>query len=242
VGRKKSDRRFPGLEDRPIKQLDSHFSSGRPSEKELKEWSGWHGGYKQKDYFKAYINEVKNIPVCDAGALVKHYNDRASFNRLIRAHLKIVPKIAYRITEEYGFKPSYGVIRDGKKAKQGYETVVADLIASGNEGLLDAPKRYRQDAGAAFVTAAYKSIEKEMRDQARFLRHVVHIPEDKAKDWGWVKSLSRYDDDANQYQGESDVAVGGVAVSAYQLADDALDADPADPAVSSADLSVLIRA
>ena len=231
------------FERQPFRSQDSHFSSGAPTEEEAAEWDDWHKDYKEEDFFKAYIAEVKNIPNCDASALVKYWQrhkDMASFNRLIRAHLKIVPKIAYRIANEYGFMPSYDVIRDRKKAKQGYETVVADLICAGNIGLLETPRRYRPDAGAAFVTAAYKSIEKEMRDQARFIRHVVHVPEGKKSPW--YKSLTCYDDEANEYEGETDIAVGGVAVSAYQIADGATDADPVDPTIGLADISQPIRA
>ena len=52
----------------------------------------------------------------------------------------------------------------------GYEVVVADLVCAGNLGLLEAPKRFRLDAGAAFVTAAYRSVEKEIRAHAKWLR------------------------------------------------------------------------
>ena len=121
MGRKRW-RRFPGLKKhRPFKTDDSHFSSGEPDREEREEWADWHKGYKEKDYFKAYLTEVKNIPDCDADALIRYWKkhkDRASFNRLIRAHLKIVVKIAYRVAEKYAFKPSYGVIRDRKKAKE----------------------------------------------------------------------------------------------------------------------------
>src|SRR5262249_53561942 len=154
---------------------------------------------KEKDYFKSYQIEINNIPDCENEALVKR-NDEASRNRLIRANLKIVIPIAYRIANECGFKPSYNIIRDRKKAEQGYQAVVADLICAGNEGLLLARKRFRPDAGASFGTAAKWSIEKAIRAQALFLRHVVKVPEG----WRcpWYKSLTNYD------LGETDVAVG----------------------------------
>ena len=242
MGRKRWSR-FPGLKKRrPFKTDDSHFSSGKPDRAEREEWADWHKGYKEKDSLKTYLAEIKNIPNCGADSLIRHWKkhkDRASFNLLMRAHLKRVPKIAYRMADEYGFKPSYKVIRDRKKARKGYEVVVAELICAGNLGLLETPKRFRLGAGASFATAAAKSIEKEIRKQALFLRHVVHVPE--GRKCAWYKSLTAYDDHANEFHGETDVAVGGVAVSAYQLADCAADADPADPTVAGADLGQSIR-
>ena len=61
----------------------------------------------------------------------KKHKDRASFNLLMRAHLKRVPNIAYRMADEYGFKPSYKVIRDRKKAKQGLRLLSQSLYAPG---------------------------------------------------------------------------------------------------------------
>jgi len=87
--------------------------------------------------------------------------------------MKMVVNRAYRIAKEYGFKPSFNVIRYRKKAKEGYQAVVADLICAGNEGLLLARKRFRPNAGASFRTAARYSIEKAIRAQALFLRHVA---------------------------------------------------------------------
>ena len=219
MSRKKWYRRFPGLKPSRIKKNDSHFSSGKPTKKERKEWDDWHKGYKEKDYFKAYVAEVNNMPDCNSDALIKYWKkhkDKASFNRLIRANLKRVVKIAYKIANEYGFKPSYNVICDRKRAKQGYEVVVADLICAGNLELLEAPKRFRLDADASFATAAWRSIEKGVRAEARRLRQIVHVPE--RKKLPWYSSLTNYDDEGNEYLGETDVAVGGVAVSAYQLA------------------------
>jgi hypothetical protein len=57
----------------------------------------------------------------------------------------------------------------------------------------------------------------------------------------WYKSLTSYDDDGNEHLGETDVAVGGVAVSTYQLEDSAADADPADPATPGQDFSQRTR-
>jgi hypothetical protein len=60
VGRKRGER-FPGFKRRPFKPLDSYFSSGKPTKREQKEWRDWHGDYKEKDYFKQYLREVKTI-------------------------------------------------------------------------------------------------------------------------------------------------------------------------------------
>ena len=131
--------RFPGLQRAPLKTDDSHLSSGAPDREERERWDDWHKDYKEEDYFKAYLEEIKHIPNCNDAALIrrwKQHKDRASLNRLIRANLKIVPKIAYRIAQKYGFKPSYGIIRDAKKAWRGYEAVVAELICAGNLGLM----------------------------------------------------------------------------------------------------------
>jgi hypothetical protein len=68
---------------------------------------------------------------------------------------------------------------------------------------------------------------------------VVKVPE--GYKCPWYKSLTNYDDDGNECLGETDVAVGGVAVSAYQVGDGARDADPADPTVSGPDSSQSFR-
>jgi hypothetical protein len=77
LSRKKSPKkwsRFPGLKKhRPLKPDDSHFSSGKPTKKEREEWADWHGDYEEKDYFKAYLVEVKNIPDCNSDALIRHW-------------------------------------------------------------------------------------------------------------------------------------------------------------------------
>src|SRR5262249_42995323 len=87
--RKKWHRRFPGLKSLRSKPV-SHFSSGEPDHEELEEWADWHKGYKEKDYFKAYKIEVI---IYDDDSLIKHWKeqkDKASFNRLMRARLKMV--------------------------------------------------------------------------------------------------------------------------------------------------------
>jgi hypothetical protein len=56
---------------------------------------------------------------------------------------------------------------------------------------------------------------------------VVWTPEKKLT--LWTQSLSRFDDEGNEYDGQIDVGSGGFAQSAYQLKDGARDADPADP-------------
>ena len=205
----KRKERFPGLNAKAIEPLNNYFSSGRPTRKERREWSDWHGGYKEEDVFKSYLRRIRSLPN----------------NGSIEAHLKMVPSIARALASLYGHQPSK-LVRDRKSAWQGYRHIIEDLIGSGNEGLLKAVERYHAERGTKFSTAAKYSIEKEVRAQAKMLRSVVWVPE--RRDTPWSVSLSIYDDGANEYSGQADVGGGGIARSAYQLKDEALDADHAD--------------
>jgi hypothetical protein len=211
----KKNKRFPGLKRDSLKPLDSNFSSGKPTKAEQKEWADWHGGYKEADVFQSYLGRIRSIP-----------NDGS-----LEAHLKMVPPIAYELAPQYGHRPSKGVLRDAKLALQGYRHIIEDLIGSGNEGLLHGARRFRPNAGAQFSTAARYSIAKEIRAQAKWLRSAVRTPE--RKDTPWSQSLSIFDDDANEYGGQVDVSSSGFAQSAYQLRDDAADADHAGPTIQT---------
>ena len=55
-------KRLPGLKQSKFEAPDTYFSSGKQGKNEQKEWAEWRGDYKEKDYFKHYINEAKKIP------------------------------------------------------------------------------------------------------------------------------------------------------------------------------------
>src|SRR4051812_4884706 len=57
-------------------------------------------------------------------------------DRLILAHLRIVPPIARRIAKDYGLQPSWG----GKAAFEGYWEVVDELVAEGELVLVEIVK------------------------------------------------------------------------------------------------------
>src|SRR4051812_7891621 len=57
-------------------------------------------------------------------------------DRLILAHLRLIPPIARRIARAYGLQPSWG----GKAAFEGFREVVDELVAEGELALVEIVK------------------------------------------------------------------------------------------------------
>lgn len=87
-----------------------------------------------------YLNRIKSYPVLSESqerALIRgwyEHGDRAAFDALIGAHLRLVPKMASRYA--------------------GYGVPVADLIGEGNLGLLQSAERFEPEKGFRFSTYA----------------------------------------------------------------------------------------
>ncbi len=88
----------------------------------------------------AYLDRIKSYPVlteAEEHALIRRWyerGERAAFDALIGAHLRLVPKMAQRYV--------------------GYGVPIADLIGEGNLGLLQSAERFEPEKGFRFSTYA----------------------------------------------------------------------------------------
>ena len=93
----------------------------------------------QSDHM-VYLDRIKSFPVLtevEERALIRRWyerGERAAFDALIGAHLRLVPKMASRYA--------------------GYGVPVGDLIGEGNLGLLQSAERFEPDKGFRFSTYA----------------------------------------------------------------------------------------
>jgi hypothetical protein len=94
----------------------------------------------------------------------RDHKDELARNRLVEAHLWIVPPVARKAAWKY--YPPY----DGEALKE--------LIAAGNDGLMFAVERFDSDRGAKFSTAASWLVRKEIWRQAKRDRSSVSRPYD----------------------------------------------------------------
>jgi RNA polymerase sigma-32 factor len=113
-------------------------------------------------WHRLYSLYIKALPKLD---------DQRSCSRdlLIECHLRNVPKTAGKIAREFGFMPWPG---QGFDAWDGYEDLIHELTAAGNEGLIIAADRFDSRVGK-FSTYASYWIEKFVRLDASFLVSVV---------------------------------------------------------------------
>jgi RNA polymerase sigma-32 factor len=87
-----------------------------------------------------YLNRIKSYPVlteAEERTLIRRWydrGDRAAYDALIGAHLRLVPKMAQRYA--------------------GYGVAVGDLIGEGNVGLLQSAERFEPEKGFRFSTYA----------------------------------------------------------------------------------------
>jgi RNA polymerase sigma-32 factor len=87
-----------------------------------------------------YVEEVERLPALERDEeleLARRYRDHAdqrAGDRLIRAHLRSVVKVAQRF--------------------RGYGIYISDLVAEGNLGLLEAARRFDPERGLRFLTYA----------------------------------------------------------------------------------------
>ena len=98
------------------------------------------GSRKSDSEQGAYLDRIKSYPVLteaeERGLIRRWYDrgDRAAFDALIGAHLRLVPKMASRYA--------------------GYGVPIADLIGEGNLGLLQSAERFEPEKGFRFSTYA----------------------------------------------------------------------------------------
>jgi RNA polymerase sigma-32 factor len=123
-----------------------------------------------------HLQDIFRIPVVSADEereLARRYKqegDIAAGNKLAEAHLRLVPRIARRVAEKFGYRPSKD---DPKEAWDGYWNLCRELELAGNEGLLKARDRFDPSRGASFATCAQYSISKACMEEAKRLRSPV---------------------------------------------------------------------
>ena len=123
-----------------------------------------------------HLHDIFRIPVLSADEgreLARRYKqegDIAAGNKLVEAHLRLVPSIAGRVAVKFSYRPSED---DPKEAWDGYKNLCRELELAGNEGLLEALKRFDHGRGSRFATCARYSIRKACMDEAKFLRSPV---------------------------------------------------------------------
>lgn len=127
-----------------------------------------------------YLQALHRFPTLgaeEARDLARRYkqeNDIAAGDRLVEAHLRMVPRIARRVAEKFGYDPSED---DPKEAWDGYWNLCRELLNAGNEGLLKARDRFDPSRGSSFATCARYSIYKACREEAKWLRSPVRHPQ-----------------------------------------------------------------
>ena len=134
-----------------------------------------------EELYRAYLSRVEAIPSLKPGEdltlarLWRDHKDEQSRNRLVEAHLRIVPGYARQTAVRYLNSPyDWGVIRQ--------------LIGAGNDGLILAVDRFDPSRGFQFSTASRWSIRKEIiREALLYLKSVsrpydVKLPRDVSLD------------------------------------------------------------
>lgn len=121
----------------------------------------------RRNWLKRYYDEIKKIPLLRREEEVElarriHAGDQEAFDKLIRANLRFVVKIAQ----------SY--------KNQGLP--LEDLVNEGNLGLIEAARRFDETRGFKFISFAVwwirQSIQKALTEQSR----IVRIPLNKVSD------------------------------------------------------------
>jgi DNA-directed RNA polymerase sigma subunit (sigma70/sigma32) len=138
---------------------------------------------KSEDFGAFYFASISRIPPlakCEDLILARRWRDHrdiAARDRLIRAHLRMVPPLARAAAKRF-YEPSWKTLPAGcaKDACAGYEARISHLIAAGNLGLMLAADRFDPDRGVCFATAAKYSIRKEIWTEAGFDMSVVTRP------------------------------------------------------------------
>ena len=102
-----------------------------------------------------YLQTIKRFPVLgedEEAELFRRWTqdqDADARDALIQSHLRLVPGIARRVADEFGFKPP---AESPQEAWEGYSSVREELVLAGNEGLLNAVSRFDPRRGSRFAT------------------------------------------------------------------------------------------
>ena len=113
------------------------------------------------------------------------FKDEKARERIIRAHMRMVPPIARNAAYKAGFQPNYNMMAGTAKwtAGVGFDEVISDLTAAGNLGLMLAVEGYRLGKGARFYAYARTCVRREVWKQATFLRSAVRRKDGSEAKW-----------------------------------------------------------
>jgi RNA polymerase sigma factor (sigma-70 family) len=114
------------------------------------------------------------------------FKDEKARERIVLAHLRMVPPIARNAAYKAGFLPNFESMPGGGvkwTAALGFKEVVSDLTAAGNLGLMLAVDGYRLGRAAKFYTYARTCVRREVWKQATFLRSNVRRKDGSETKW-----------------------------------------------------------
>ena len=144
-----------------------------------------------EDFTALHFQRIQAIPVLtdaeEADLLQRwcQFKDEKARERIILAHMRMVPPIARNAAYKAGFQPNYNMMAGTAKwtAGVGFDEVISDLTAAGNLGLMLAVEGYRLGKGAKFNTYARQCVRREVWKQATFLRSAVRRKDRREAKW-----------------------------------------------------------
>jgi len=113
------------------------------------------------------------------------FRDEKAKERIVRAHMRMVPTIALNAAYKAGFQPNYEMMAGSARwiAGFGFDEVIADLTAAGNLGLVQAIGGYRLGQDVRFYTYARQCVRHEIWKQATFFRSAVRRKDGSPAKW-----------------------------------------------------------
>ena len=160
------------------------------------------GDYKNREsgvYLKQKARSRRRIPILAEDVereLIRRWHDHQDISardKLIQAHLRLVPRLARKAADKFGYRAP----KDSPRlAWDGYENVCRELELAGNEGLLIASYRFDPYREARFATCAVWWIAKMCAEEAKRLRSVVTFPRRLAALWDTSLDEDEFCEDA----------------------------------------------
>jgi DNA-directed RNA polymerase sigma subunit (sigma70/sigma32) len=129
-----------------------------------------------EDIADLHFRRIQAIPVLTDAKELDLLQRWCEFgDRIVEAHMRMVPPIARAAALKAGFEPNYNMLPKAVRstAATGFPEVVSDLTAAGNLGLVQALGGYRLGMNARFYTYARRCVRREVWKQVTFLRSVV---------------------------------------------------------------------
>ena len=144
-----------------------------------------------EDFTALHFQRIQAIPVLtdaeEADLLQRwcQFKDEKARERIVLAHMRMVPPIARNAAYKAGFQPNYNMMAGTAKwtAGVGFDEVISDLTAAGNLGLMLAVEGYRLGKGASSTPTLDSACRREIWKQATFLRSAVRRKDGSEAKW-----------------------------------------------------------